>query len=67
MTTEAPTPTTVVAPTALPASMTAAVMYAPGDIRVEQAPVPRPGPGEVLLKVAACGVCGSDIPRMLRA
>jgi L-iditol 2-dehydrogenase len=49
-----------------PRSMTAAVMYAPGDIRVEQAAVPRPGPGEVLLKVAACGVCGSDIPRMLR-
>ncbi len=49
-----------------PESMTAAVMYAPGDIRVEAAPKPRPGPGEVLLKVAACGVCGSDIPRMLK-
>jgi len=46
--------------------MTAAVMHAPGDIRVEQVPVPTPGAGEVLLKVAACGVCGSDIPRMLR-
>ena len=46
--------------------MTAAVMHAPGDIRVEEVPVPSPGPGEVLLKVAACGVCGSDIPRMLR-
>jgi L-iditol 2-dehydrogenase len=49
-----------------PESMTAAVMYAPGDIRVESAPVPSPGPGQVRLKVAACGVCGSDIPRMLR-
>lgn len=47
-----------------PETMTAAVMYAPGDIRVESVPVPQPGPGQVLLKVAACGVCGSDIPRM---
>ncbi|GAB2590156.1 galactitol-1-phosphate 5-dehydrogenase [Microlunatus antarcticus] len=47
-------------------TMTAAVMHAPGDIRVEQVPVASPGAGEVLLKVAACGVCGSDIPRMLR-
>lgn len=50
----------------LPPTMTAAVMHAPGDIRVEEVPVPTPGTGEVLLKVAACGVCGSDIPRMLR-
>lgn len=50
----------------VPTTMTAAVMHAPGDIRVEDVPVPSPGPGEVLLKVAACGVCGSDIPRMLR-
>jgi L-iditol 2-dehydrogenase len=47
-------------------TMTAAVMYAPGDIRVEQAPMPTPGPEQVLLKVAACGVCGSDIPRMTK-
>lgn len=44
--------------------MTAAVMHAPGDIRVEEVPVPTYGPGDVLVKVAACGVCGSDIPRM---
>ncbi|MEW1808146.1 galactitol-1-phosphate 5-dehydrogenase [Pseudarthrobacter sp. NPDC080039] len=46
--------------------MTAAVMHSPGDIRVEQVDIPSPAAGEVLLKVAACGVCGSDIPRMLR-
>lgn len=45
-------------------SMTAAVMHAPGDIRVEEVPVPQIGPGDVLVRVAACGVCGSDIPRM---
>jgi L-iditol 2-dehydrogenase len=50
----------------VPETMTAAVMYAPGDIRVEEAPVKSPGRGEVLLKVAACGVCGSDIPRMTK-
>lgn len=50
----------------MPESMTAAVMYAPGDIRVETLSVPKPGPREVLLEVAACGVCGSDVPRMNR-
>lgn len=45
--------------------MRAAVMYSPGDIRLEDIPKPEPKPGEVLLKVAAVGVCGSDIPRML--
>lgn len=41
-------------------------MYAPGDIRVEQVKTPVPSAGQVLLKVAACGVCGSDVPRMLK-
>ena len=45
--------------------MRAAVMHAPGDIRVEDVPRPVAGPDDVLVKVAACGVCGSDIPRML--
>lgn len=48
----------------IPDEMTAAVMHSPGDIRVETVPVPGIGADEVLLKVAACGVCGSDIPRM---
>jgi len=45
--------------------MRAAVMYSPGDIRVEDVPKPVPGADDVLIRVAACGVCGSDIPRML--
>ena len=45
--------------------MRAAVMHAPGDIRVEDVPRPIAGPDDVLIKVAACGVCGSDVPRML--
>lgn len=50
----------------IPDTMRAAVLHAPGDIRMERVPVPRPGPDEALVRVAACGVCGSDIPRMLR-
>lgn len=45
--------------------MRAAVLHAPGDIRLEEVPVPAVGPGNVLVKVAAVGVCGSDLPRML--
>ncbi|MEV5712078.1 galactitol-1-phosphate 5-dehydrogenase [Actinoallomurus sp. NPDC052274] len=51
----------------MPETMRAAVLHAPGDIRVEEVPRPEPGPGEALVKVAACGVCGSDIARMLSA
>ncbi|MBI2755319.1 MAG: alcohol dehydrogenase catalytic domain-containing protein [Chloroflexi bacterium] len=40
--------------------MRAAVLHAPEDLRVEEVPVPRPGPGEVLLRVRACGLCGTD-------
>jgi L-iditol 2-dehydrogenase len=31
------------------------------DLRMEELPPPTPGPGEVLLRVAAVGVCGSDV------
>ena len=36
------------------------------DIRIQDAPVPEPGPGEVLLKVMACGICGSDVVEWYR-
>jgi L-iditol 2-dehydrogenase len=39
----------------------AAVLYAPGDVRVEDRDVPSPGEREVLVEIAAVGVCGSDI------
>lgn len=45
----------------LPDTMQAAVLYGPRDMRVMERPVPRPGPGEVLVKVAMCGTCGSDL------
>lgn len=51
----------------MPEKMLAAVLHAPGDIRVEEVAKPEPGPGEALIRVDACGVCGSDIARMLTA
>jgi threonine dehydrogenase-like Zn-dependent dehydrogenase len=45
----------------IPNMMRAAVLSAPRDIRPIERPVPRPGPGEVLVQVAMCGTCGSDL------
>lgn len=42
------------------ASMRAAVVRG-GRMVVEDRPVPEPGPGEVLVKTLACGICGSDL------
>ncbi len=39
----------------------AAIMYGTHDIRLEEVPVPEPGPKEVLVEVEAVGVCGSDV------
>jgi L-iditol 2-dehydrogenase len=39
----------------------AAVLDRPGSIRIEQRPVPEPGPREVLVEIASVGVCGSDV------
>jgi len=41
-------------------TMRAAVLHAPGDLRIEEREKPTAGPGEVLVRVAVCGVCGSD-------
>jgi len=41
--------------------MRAARLYAKEDLRIEEIPVPEAGPGEVLLKVKAAAVCGTDI------
>lgn len=44
--------------------MKALVLHAIGDLRYEDVPLPEPEAGEVLVRVAYCGVCGSDIPRI---
>lgn len=42
--------------------MKAAVFHGPGEgLRIEQVPDPRIGDGEILVKVAACGVCHTDL------
>jgi L-iditol 2-dehydrogenase len=41
--------------------MRAAVLFGPDDLRVVTKPVPVPGPEEVLVKVAMCGACGTDV------
>ena len=47
--------------TPVPDSMRAAVLFGPGDIRVADRRVPVPGPDEVLVRVAMCGTCGTDL------
>lgn len=44
--------------------MRAAVYYGPNDIRVEDVAQPQIGPGELLVKVNGCGLCGSDIVKI---
>jgi L-iditol 2-dehydrogenase len=41
--------------------MRAAVVFGPNDLRVVDKPIPEPGPGEVLVRVATCGTCGTDL------
>jgi L-iditol 2-dehydrogenase len=41
--------------------MKAVVYHAPGDVRVEDVPAPDCGDGELLVKVDACAVCGTDL------
>jgi len=46
-------------------SMRAAMLFGKDDLRVETLPIPRIGNGEILLRVKAAAVCGTDI-RMFR-
>ena len=48
----------------IPASMRAAVYRGKGRVVVEDVPVPRIAEGEVLIRVAACGICGTDIKKI---
>jgi L-iditol 2-dehydrogenase len=50
-----------------PKTMRAGVYREKGIVRVEEVPVPEVGDGEVLIKVAACGVCGTDIKKIFHA
>ncbi len=39
----------------------AAVLHAAHDVRIEERPVPEPGPREVVVEITSVGVCGSDV------
>lgn len=44
-----------------PVTALAAVFHGPGDLRLEQVEVPQPGPGELLIRITACGLCTGEI------
>jgi L-iditol 2-dehydrogenase len=46
---------------ALPQTMTAAVFYGAGDLRIETVKTPAVGPTDVLIAVRSCGICGTDL------
>ena len=48
----------------IPATMRAVVYRGVNDMRVETVPVPAIGPGELLVKVATCGICGTDLKKI---
>ncbi|HET6516421.1 MAG TPA: alcohol dehydrogenase catalytic domain-containing protein [Thermodesulfovibrionales bacterium] len=47
--------------------MNVARYYGEGDIRIEEMPVPLIGPGEMLIRIRASGICGSDVMHWYRA
>src|ERR1700719_1961742 len=47
-----------------PTTMRAVVYRGINDMRVEPVPVPAIGPGELLVKVATCGICGTDLKKI---
>ena len=59
---------------ALPDTMRGAMLLGPEHIEIRELPVPRPGPGEMILRVRAATTCGTDVkvfrrgghPRMLQ-
>jgi L-iditol 2-dehydrogenase len=63
MATQISNPESQVAP-AIPSAMRAVVYRGINDMRVETVPVPRIGPGELLIKVATCGICGTDLKKI---
>ncbi len=41
--------------------MLAAALYGPGEVRIEEQPVPQPGPGEIVVRVEAALTCATDL------
>ena len=48
----------------IPVTMRAAVYRGNGEVSVDEIPTPRIGPGEILLRVEACGICHTDLKKI---
>jgi L-iditol 2-dehydrogenase len=48
----------------VPSTMRAAVYRGVNDVRLEEVPVPEIGPGEMLVRVHTCGICGTDLKKI---
>src|SRR5882762_902950 len=48
----------------LPSTMRAAVYRGVNNVRLEEVPVPAIGPGEILVRVHTCGICGTDLKKI---
>jgi L-iditol 2-dehydrogenase len=48
----------------IPSTMQAAVYRGVNDVRLETVPVPAIGPGDLLVRVHSCGVCGTDLKKI---
>ena len=48
----------------IPSTMLAAVYRGLNDVRMESVPVPEIGPGELLVRVHTCGICGTDLKKI---
>ena len=51
-------------PRPIPSTMLAAVYRGVRDVRLETVPVPEIGPGEILIRVHTCGICGTDLKKI---
>lgn len=51
-------------PQSIPTTMQAAVYRGVNDVRMETVPLPHIGPGEMLVRVHSCGVCGTDLKKI---
>lgn len=43
------------------AMMPSVIVHGPDDVRIDQIETPSPGPGDIVVRVAACGICGTDL------
>jgi len=48
----------------IPEQMLAAVYHGRDDVRLETVPVPKIGPGELLVRIHTCGICGTDLKKI---